>query len=232
VNSIQKWLAVGERTVLITVAVGIMLAVACGSGDQGNGPEDVPETPQDSGQVNEIDTTVETPTVEPLRQHTVEIYFPSELGDGLIGEYREIFLTATPEDRAKQIIADLISGPTSPESLRAVPAGTWLKQVYVLQTGVAFLDFSEDLTEGVGGGSMEELLTVYAIVNSVVRNVPEIGAIGLLVNGEQLKTLNGHMDLRRPLHPDYSLILVPTIVRNLNHLQDTHLAAVFSPAGS
>ena len=31
--------------------------------------------------------------------------------DGLIGEPHEIFVTAAPGDRAKQILADLISGP-------------------------------------------------------------------------------------------------------------------------
>jgi hypothetical protein len=189
----------------IVAVIGILLLAGCASDEPAPAPEP---------QAIETDAPIDTPVGEPLRRHTVEIYFPSDLGDGLVGEYREIFLTATPEDRAKQIIADLISGPTGPDSLRAVPVGTWLKQAYVLKTGVTYLDFSEDLQEGIGGGSMEELLTVYAIVNSVARNVPEVGEIYLLVNGEPLATLNGHMDLRLPLYPDYSLILVPTIVRS------------------
>jgi hypothetical protein len=204
--------AVLMTAIWVLAVIGILSLVGCASDE----PAPTPEP-----QAIVIDTPIEIPAGEPLRRHTVEIYFPSDLGDGLIGEYREIFLTATPEDRAKQIIADLISGPTGPDSLRAVPVGTWLKQAYVLKTGVTYLDFSEDLREGIGGGSMEELLTVYAIVNSVARNVPEVGEIYLLVNGELLATLNGHMDLRLPLLPDYSLILVPKIVRSTWQLPAT-----------
>jgi hypothetical protein len=151
-------------------------------------------------------------TSEPLRTATVEIYFPSALSDGLVGEFREIFDTATPGDRAKQIIADLISGPSSDDCLRAVSPSTRLRQAYVLDDGTAYLDFSSELTEGVGGGSMMEVLTVYAIVDSVALGVREVQRVGLLVNGRPLETMNGHLDLSRPLKPNPRLILGSIIV--------------------
>jgi len=149
---------------------------------------------------------------EPLRTATVEIYFPSALSDGLVGEFREIFDTANPGDRAKQIVADLISGPTSDDCLRAMSPSTRLRQVYVLGDGIAYLDFSSELTEGVGGGSMTELLTVYAIVDSVAFGVREVHRVGILVNGRPLETMNGHLDLRRPLKPNSRLILGSIVV--------------------
>jgi len=136
----------------------------------------------------------------------VSIYFPSARESGLVGEEREIFVTQTPGDRIKQIVADLLSGPTAEGSLPAVPPGTRLRQAYVIEGGVAYLDFSSELTT-LGGGSMAELLTVYAIVDSVVANVPEVRRVGLLVDGAPIETLNGHMDLRRPLPGDLSLVL-------------------------
>lgn len=148
----------------------------------------------------------------PLPRSTVEIYFPSAERDGLVGEFREIFDTSGPSDRVKQIVADLISGPEDRSALRALPPATRLRQAYVLGNGVAYLDFSAALKEGIGGGSMEEILAVYAIVNSIVANVPEVRKVGILVNGRVLATLNGHLDLRRPLPPDYSLILGSIIV--------------------
>ncbi len=60
---------------------------------------------------------------------------------------------------------------------------------------------------GMGGGSSEELLAVYAIVNSVVLNVLEIERVGILVGGEPVQTLNGHIDLTRPLPPNIDLIV-------------------------
>jgi len=143
---------------------------------------------------------------ESMRLLNVLIYFPSAEGDGLVGEPHEIFKTSAPGDRAKQILADLISGPESEYALHALPTGTQLRQVYVLENGTAYLDFSTDLERGLGGGSSEELYTVYSIVNSVALNIPEVRRVGILINGKPVDTLNGHLDLRRPLGPDMSLI--------------------------
>jgi spore germination protein GerM len=142
----------------------------------------------------------------------VEVYFPSASRDGLVGEFREIFSTATPGDRAKQIVADLISGPTTGKCLRAVPKSTRLRQVYVLADGTAYIDFSPELTEGIGGGSMKELLTVYSIVDSVAFNVREVQRVAILVNGQPIETMNGHLDLRSPLKPNPRWILGSKIV--------------------
>jgi hypothetical protein len=51
------------------------------------------------------------------------------------------------------------------------------------------------------GGSADELLTVYAIVDSLTANVPQIRRVGLLVGGRERDTLAGHVDIRRPLPP-------------------------------
>ena len=94
-----------------------------------------------------------------------------------------------------------------------MPAGTQLRQVYVLNDGVAWLDFSTELTDGIGGGSTNEVLTVYAVVDSVIANVSEIKQIGFLVNGRPIETLNGHLDLRSPLKPDFTLVRGSAAVR-------------------
>lgn len=143
----------------------------------------------------------------PLPTQSVVIYFPGVEWNGLVGEEREIFDTGAPGDRAKQILIDLIAGPQGQRASPAVPPGTLLRQVYVLSSGIAYIDFSTDLQLAIGGGSSEELLTIYAIVDSVALNIEEIKRVGILVNGRPVETLNGHVDLRRPLPPDRSYIL-------------------------
>jgi hypothetical protein len=207
--------AVRGATCVLSVAALLLLA-ACG----GSTPEPQPgdESQPEDGQAETepieepIDESVEEASVEPLPRSSVEVYFPSAAENGLVGEFREIFATATAGDQAKQIIADLISGPTSRDALRAVPPNVRLRQVYVLESGVAYLDFTSELTEGTGGGSMNELLTVYSIVDSVVLNVRQIHRVAILINGRTPETLNGHIDLRRPLSPDTTLILGSIIV--------------------
>jgi spore germination protein GerM len=186
----------------------LLVAVACGS------PEEDPEVPVE-GQTPDSSTAEDgeiEPVTEELRTVTVEVYFPSAEADGLVGEFREIFDTVTPGDRVKQIIADLISGPTTEECIRAVTPGTRLRQAYVLPDGTAYLDFSSELTEGLGGGSMKELLTVYAIVDSIAFNLSEVQRVAILINGRPIETMNGHLDLRRPLTPNARWILGSIVV--------------------
>ena len=49
------------------------------------------------------------------------------------------------------------------------------------------------------GGTVNELLTVYTIVNALTANLPAVTAVQLLVDGKEVDTLAGHVDLRRPL---------------------------------
>jgi spore germination protein GerM len=195
----------------------LLAAAGCSSPEDGDlAPEEPVEnadpTDENGAAATDTETDTEGEADQPLRTATVEIYFPSALSDGLVGEFREIFDTVTPGDRAKQIIADLISGPTSDDCLRAVSPSTRLRQVYVLSDGTAYLDFSSELTEGVGGGSMTELLTVYAIIDSVALGVREVKRVAILINGRPLETMNGHLDLRRPLKPNPRLILGSIVV--------------------
>ena len=210
-------MSVAKATVVALCCLALLASVNCASPDDAVAEEPVEAEEAAATEASPeaqpgTDTEVEEEAAQPLRTTTVEIYFPSALSDGLVGEFRQIFDTATPGDRAKQIVADLISGPTSDDCLRAVSPSTRLRQVYVLSDGTAYLDFSSALTEGVGGGSMLELLTVYSIVDSVALGIREVQRVGILVNGRPLETMNGHLDLRRPLKPNSRLILGSIVV--------------------
>ena len=51
-----------------------------------------------------------------------------------------------------------------------------------------------------------KLLTVYTIVNALTANLPAVKSVQLLVNGKEVDTLAGHIDLRKPLEKDLSLV--------------------------
>jgi hypothetical protein len=191
-----------RKTAPAALLLGLLILAGCGGADEeaASAPPADQVLPEQTAAAGEIDPAA------PLPRNTVEIYFPSSGSNGLIGEFREIFDTPDPGDRAKQIVADLISGPAAEGTLRSLPPATRLRQAYVLRNGVAYLDFTADLKEDIGGGSMEEILAVYSIVNSIVVNIPGVRRVGILVNGRPLATLNGHLDLRRPLPADFSLI--------------------------
>ena len=143
----------GTAIAAVWLIAVVALGTACSKGD--DQPTVEPIDPADLEEAIES-VPVEEPEEEEsggvaeLKVQVVEIYFPSAQDDGLVAEAREIFVTAAPGDRAKQIVADLISGPVTDLALRAVPRGTRLRQIYVLENGVAYADFSDDLREGLG----------------------------------------------------------------------------------
>ncbi len=201
----------GTRRAASSAALVLLCALACRGGkpDQrattGGTAPPPPGIPVEEAQRPEGQS--EEP---PLDRTSVTLFFPSATGDGLASEDREIFATPLPEDRVKQILSDLITGPATDAALPAVPPGTRLRQVYVLKDGTAYADFSTDLLAAAeSGGSTDEILAVYAIVNSVAMNVPGIARVGILVEGRPCETLGGHVDLRRPLRADPSLVETP-----------------------
>jgi spore germination protein GerM len=198
-------IVLGAALVLVLIAV-VRLAIL-----SSQDPAVESSTGVETDDTDRVDVAPDPDSVDDvMRRLNVLVYFPSTTGDGLVGEAHEIFMTAAPGDRAKQILADLISGPMTETALRALPPGTQLRQVYVLEQGTAYVDLSADLKQGIGGGSTEELFTVYSIINSVALNIPEIRRVGILIEGQPVDTLNGHLDLRRPLPPDPSVLVSKT----------------------
>jgi hypothetical protein len=68
------------------------------------------------------------------------------------------------------------------------------------------VDLSRDVTSAHPGGTMNELLTVYTLVNAITANLPSVSAVQLLVDGKEVDTLAGHVDLRRPLARNLSWV--------------------------
>lgn len=195
------------RGALAIAAIGILSA--CG-GDGAGSPE-APATPAADTEV--ATAPADEDGIRPLTVRQVEVFFPSATGTGLVAESREIFMTASPGDRAKQILSDLMSGPERDAALPAIPRGIRLRQVYVLDDGTAYADFTGDLATRLGGGSSDEILTVFSVVNSLVLNISEITQVGILLDGQECETLNGHLDLRRPISANLDLVQDPGAYR-------------------
>jgi hypothetical protein len=54
---------------------------------------------------------------------------------------------------------------------------------------------------------MTELLTVYTIVNAITTNLPDVQSVQILIDGHEVDTLAGHVDLRRPLRKNEAFII-------------------------
>ncbi len=102
--------------------------------------------------------------------------------------------------RLSQIVTALIQ-ETPPNFRNTIPRGTVLNEAYIDSQQTAYLDFSNHLTDGHIGGTTAELLTVTAILKTVFDAFPEeIEQVQILIDGEEVKTLAGHLNLSQPLH--------------------------------
>lgn len=128
---------------------------------------------------------------------TATLFYISEDGMRLVGFERQLERHPDTASQARIIVeAQLAASPTT--LLSPIPPGTELRAFY-LSGQDAFVDLSAEVTLGHSGGSLEELFTVYAIVNAVTTNIPAINAVQILVNGQEVDTLVGHVDLQHPL---------------------------------
>lgn len=132
------------------------------------------------------------------RKITATLYFVGDDGLSLVPAQREVPFGESIVEQARRIVEAQLARPADP-LVSAIPDGTTLRALYLSERGDMFVDLSGEVTARHTGGSMDELLTVYAIVNAVTVNLPAIGRVQILVDGKEVDTLAGHVDLRNPL---------------------------------
>jgi hypothetical protein len=132
------------------------------------------------------------------RKITATLFYISEDGMRLASAKREVPFGATPTEQARQILNEALRPAPAPY-VNAIPPATKLRAVFVTGEGEAYVDLSREIASTHTGGSLDELFTVYAIVNALTVNLPAITAVQILVDGHEVDTLAGHVDLRRPL---------------------------------
>jgi len=140
------------------------------------------------------------PTTDP---GSLVLFFVAENGLGLVTREHKITQTESQDVLARaRLVAEEQLGEAPAPLASPFPEGTRVQAIYLTPTGDAFVDLSLEVSRGHQGGSLDELLTVYALVNALTINVPEISAVQILVDGREVDTLAGHVDLRRPLARD------------------------------
>lgn len=134
-------------------------------------------------------------------RQTATLYFPSFAQGVLREEKRPVAWAEAETDRIRQILLALIEGSHQGYN-RPLPASTEIRAVFLASDGTAFLDFSNQAIPDVNPGIASECLVVYSIVNSLAANLPTVKKVKILVQGQDVDTLNGHVDLSDYFVPD------------------------------
>lgn len=125
----------------------------------------------------------------------VKMYWGSKSEGGALTPVTvELALSSDPALRAKQVLNTLLAGPVDPEA-RTLPADAALLAFYILPDGTGVADFSESMATAIPSGIQSEQLAVDSITRTLEANVPQVQRLKILIHGQEMDTLAGHLDL-------------------------------------
>jgi germination protein M len=90
-------------------------------------------------------------------------------------------------------------------SKNLIPQGTRLLGLKI-EDGVAVANFSREFEDNFNGGSRLEALTVHSIVHTLTQ-FGDVKKVRFLIDGKQLDTLGGHLDVSEPVEADHTMLV-------------------------
>lgn len=144
------------------------------------------------GSMNQ-DNFIENPgeQINSIQNTTLKLYFSSEKGDGLVEEVRKNVYYSSNISMEKLIVEQLLEGPQSSGAKRAIPEGTKLVNVSVVD-GVCYV--SLDATFRNQNYQVNEAVVIYSIVNSLTE-LPTISKVQISINGNTAGTYRDNFAL-------------------------------------
>jgi Sporulation and spore germination len=110
----------------------------------------------------------------------------------------ETFRIPLPEgrqQRAEELLRTLLNVYLDKSSPHTLAAGSEVRNVYLVDPGLAVIDLNSAFANGHRSGILVEDLTVASLVQTLSANLPGITRVKFLVDGEERDTLAGHADL-------------------------------------
>jgi len=124
-----------------------------------------------------------------------KLFWASGADDGTLSAVTvELPLSNDPVLRSKQVLNTLLAGPVDTE-LRTLPPDAALLAFYLLPNGTGIADFSEALATSTPSGIESEQMAADSLARTLEANVPQVRRLKILIHGQEVETLAGHLDL-------------------------------------
>lgn len=131
---------------------------------------------------------------------SISLFFARGDGEGFVRETRTIAVARRRDVEVENVLAELLSGPQSQAGMQVFPSGSRLRQAYYDEDRhLLYLDFNDALVTNLNPGSAIELAVMGSLMRTLAVDFPEIERVQILVDGLEVETLGGHLDLTRPL---------------------------------
>ncbi len=154
------------------------------------------EAPASSSTQQTQEKTDGTKTDQTAKEISIRVYYPNEDGTKLQGVSRKVTLDKGL-DKYTAAVQSLLAGPKEKGLVAIFPKAAKLRRVTV-ENGIARVDFDQSLVKHFNGGSTGEEMLVGSLVDTLTE-FSEVKEVQLLINGQTVETLAGHMDTTAPL---------------------------------
>ncbi len=139
-----------------------------------------------------------------IQKKDITLYFSSKNEEYLVPEMRQISLNGSLENQIAEVLKELTIG--SKDLLGIIPEGVKINKVRIEKNGMLSIDFNKELRDNHPKGSWAEMMTIYSIVNTITKNFPDIKKVKFLIDGNEVDTLTGHIDIRKPLAENMEIV--------------------------
>ena len=117
--------------------------------------------------------------INTIQNTNLTLYFSNQAGDGLVKETRRVHYSSNIS-LEKLIMEQLLEGPESKNARSAIPSGTKLMSVSLVD-GVCYVSFDENFKNQ--DYSVNEAIVIYSIVDSL-SELSSISKVQISVNGD------------------------------------------------
>jgi hypothetical protein len=124
-------------------------------------------------------------------------------------------LPAGRQERAAELLRTLLNLYLDKVSPHPLGAGSDIRDVYLVDPGLAIIDLNAAFADGHRSGVLVEELTLVSLVQTLSANIPGITRVKILIDGKERDTLAGHADISN----FYDVTAVSQLVAQLQNAQ-------------
>ncbi len=121
------------------------------------------------------------------------VYYPVE--GALVSGPVPVSRKPDTQSQARDVLLTVLGGPRA--AVSPVFSQIKLRELFLDEAGTAYADLVADSPNGVQASGLEELMAIYAMVDTLTQNFEEIKQVRFLIDGREAQTLAGHIDLSR-----------------------------------
>ena len=144
-------------------------------------------------QIPVIEAEDQSPMTSSGDYTVLDMYFPDK--GRFMRERRRVPRVTSVRDIASSVLDEFLAGPRG-TLLGPIPKDVHVNGVYYGSDMVLYLDLTDAFRRNFQGSAVDEYLLLKALHRSLMANVYQVSGIRLLIEGQEVDSIGGHLSVR------------------------------------